>query len=149
MPTFDNPTDQDVLFAAEGAIWLWPALTDGSADTANPVWIGVEVEGIRLSTRYQKVKIAGSGAAFPVEKIVGEEHSIGIDRVWVRRSGGTDVRFVRDKDYVLRIEFASERVAGVTDDRTYKGVRPDERSLDSQGVHEFTERQVFTAQQLE
>lgn len=136
--------DKIVLTVLEATLTLYPQAADGTPITQSPVWFGAAAERLRMTESWMVVQTTPSGAPCPINHPLISRHEVRIGRIWMLNASLDD--FVPTSgQYVLDIVWVDERT-GWWKRRTYYGVTIRERDVQSEGVMESNDEQVFDAQ---
>jgi hypothetical protein len=139
----DNPL---VLTLLEAAVTLYPELTPGVADTANPVWGCACAESLRMSPRLLNIELTPTGTLTPTRKAIVVGHTIQFGKLW--SLDRTEMETLPGSArYVLVIVWTEENT-GTQRTRTYTGVTLDAETIGSRDRMESEQEITLAAETL-
>ena len=90
----------------EATVSVYPTDAEGNPITSNPVWLGLQAEGIRILDSLEEIEDRPSGVEYPEITHGAERHEVTITRLWE-----VDVPLVEQPDD-LRVDLATLNLGG-------------------------------------
>jgi hypothetical protein len=160
---------REAYIVDEAIISIFPLDVNGAADTANPIWFGEGVTGLRFVDTLVEVKDYPTGVPYGKVHHVDESHDITIERLWevdvpaveppagdigvevieATLDNGTEPKLRPDQEYIMSVVWQNKEDPTRFHWRVYYGVTDVSQELSGVGNDgAFNATYAFRAQRM-